>query len=880
MAHLLKNRVALTALLTAVAALSSACVSTAPAAPDPAVESAPEAPSAGKIVRLDPRAAPTAQRVRLRLDPASTTYSGSTTIDLTLSEPTDEILFHAEGQAFDDLTLTGPDGEVEVEVAREDQGVVRLAIVDGFAAGDYTLSIDFTQEFNTKAVGLYRAEYRGTPYLFTQLQAIDARKAFPCWDEPGFKVPYQLTIAVPEGNLAVTNTPTTAIETVDGWVRSEFAATPPTPSYLLAIAVGPFEAVEVEGMGVPGRILSVEGFSHLTATAAQMSGPILAALEDYFGSPYPYAKLDQIAVPEFWPGAMENPGLITYADRILLQEPDPGSRQRRRLAQVMAHEFAHMWFGDLVTMQWWDDLWLNESFAAWMENKIPQQLYPELRAGLQGRAATQDVMSGDARPSARPIRRQVVTTADIFGDLGVIYEKGAGVLTMVEQWLGEEAFRDGVRGYMREHAWGNATADDFWAALSEASGEDVASILTSFVLQPGLPLVRVEEREDGLWLSQQRFHAAGAEVDAQTWKVPVTVRFAAGGGQALLLEADPVRLEAAADVAWVLPDAGARGYYRWVVPSDQLDRMAGEASAELTPRERASVLDNAAALLDADVIDGDAYLALLETFASDFDPDVLSQVLDGVDKIGDSFVTDENRDQFAGYVRSLLQPIAERLGWQRVEGEIETTHILRRRVFTALGTYGRDADVRVLARQMAEAYLADPQSVDDELGSRALRIAAIEGDEALFDTYQQRFENPQSPQDRQLYLTALAGFSDPELRQRVREYALSDAVKPTELFGAMGGGSTDVEAVETMRWALDHYEGFEEKVNPEFLGFMPFVASGCSRERLEEATEFFSEPEHQVPGTLRTLQRVTEQVEECVALREREGEAVNAYLER
>lgn len=450
---------------------------------------------------------------------------------------------------------------------------------------------------------------------------------------------------------------------------------------------------------------------------------------------------------------------------------------------------------------------------------------------------------------------------------------------MVEQWLGEEAFRDGVRGYMREHAWGNATADDFWAALSEASGEDVASILAGFVTQPGLPLVRVDEREGGLWLSQQRFHPAGVEVEAQAWKVPVTLRFAGGVEEAVLLGDQPANV-GGADADWVLPDAGARGYYRWVVPSDQLDRMAAEASDELSPRERASVLDNAAALLDADLIDGDAYLALLETFAADPDPDVLSQVLDGVDKIGDSFVTDDNRDRFAGYVRALLQPIADRLGWQPVDGEIETTHILLRRVFTALGSYGRGGEVRALARRMAEAYLADPHAVDPELGPRSLRIAAIEGDEELFDTYQHRFENPQSPQDRQVYLSAMANFGDPDLRRRIREYALTDAVKPTELFGAMGGDTTDAEAAETMRWVLNHYAGFEEKVNPEFLGFMPFVASGCSRERLEESTAFFSEPEHQVPGTLRTLQRVTEQVNQCLSLREREGEGVGAYLEQ
>ncbi len=836
------------------------------------------------IVRLDPNASPTAQRVALRLDPNQATYSGSTEIELEIRQPVDEVLFHAQGHAFEQMTLSGPEGPVEVEATREEkQGLVRLRAEAPMPAGDYLLQIDFTQDYNTRAVGLYKTEYKGEAYLFTQLQAIDARRAFPCWDEPGYKIPYQLTIAVPEGNMAVTNTPEVAASSADGWTTIEFEATPPTPSYLLAIAVGNFEAIEVEGTSIPARILAVQGFAEMGSLAAEMTPPILAALEEYFGVAYPYAKLDQIAVPEFWPGAMENPGLITYADRILLLPEGAGSRQRRRLAQVMAHEFAHMWFGDLVTMQWWDDLWLNESFAAWMENKIPEQLYPELRPALAGRTATQDVMARDARPSSRPIRRTVETSDDIFGDIGVIYEKGAGVLTMVEQWLGEEAFRNGVRLYMERHAWGNATADDFWAALSEASGEDVASILAGFILQPGLPLLTVEQRHGNWWLTQRRFHAEGVEVPPQTWRIPVTLSYSSAGEVGrldLLLTEEATQLDVPADVEWVLPDAGARGYYRWSIPQEHTRNLAEEAAEKLTPRERASILDNASALLDAGLMGGGEFLDLLAAFSADPDPDVLSRVLDGVDKVGNTFIVDDNRDLFAAYVRATLRPIAERLGWESVEGEVETTHNLRRRLFSALGGAGKDPEVRGLAKEMTQQFLDDPTSVDAELADRALRIAALDGDEELYETYRQRFENPQSPQDRGMFLGGMASFSDPDLRERTREYGLSEAVNPTEMITAYGGDRTDADAMASLTWMLDNYEGFEKKLAPEFLGFMPRWASGCSSERLELATEFFSEPENQVVGTLNNLKRVTESVNECLALREREGEAVTSYLEQ
>ena len=854
------------------------------AAAEEAAAAEAEATDDNLIVRLDPNAAPTAQRVRLRLDPAQSTYQGSTEVEVEIKSPVDQVLFHAQDHTFNKLQLTGADGLVEVDVTREEnQGLVRLRPKIPIPAGDYLLQIDFTQDYNTRAVGLYKTEYKGAPYLFTQLQAIDARRAFPCWDEPGYKIPYQLTLEVPEGNLAVTNTPEAATSSADGWTTIEFETTPPTPSYLLAIAVGNFEAIPVEGAGTPGKILAVQGLAEMGRMAAEMTPPILAALEEYFGIAYPYAKLDQIAVPEFWPGAMENPGLITYADRILLLPEGAGARQRRRLAQVMAHEFAHMWFGDLVTMQWWDDLWLNESFAAWMENKIPQQLYPELRPALAGRTATQDVMVSDARPSTRAIRRTVETSDDIFGDLGIVYEKGAGVLTMVEQWLGEEAFRDGVRLYMERHAWGNATADDFWAALSEASGEDVASILTGFILQPGLPLLNVEQRDGDWWLTQQRFHAEGVEVAPQTWKIPITLSYSAAGevgSLELLLSEEAVPLGVPVEVDWILPDAGARGYYRWSIPQEHSRNLALDAAAALTPRERASILNNASALLDAGLMGGAEYLELLAAFSADPDPDVLSRVLDGVEKVGETFVDDSNRDLFAGYVRSALQPIAERIGWQKVDGEIETTHNLRRRLFSALGGAGEDPEVRKLAKEMTRQFLDDPASVDAELAGRALRITALDGDEELYETYRQRFENPQSPQDRGMFLGGMAHFSNPELRQRTREYGLSDAVNPTEMFTAFGGDRTDADAMASLTWVLDHYEGFEQKLAPEWLGFMPRWATGCSRERLELATEFFSDPENQVTGTLNNLKRVTESVNQCLALRDREGEAVSAYLEQ
>src|SRR5439155_17675029 len=344
-------------------------------------------------------------------------------------------------------------------------------------------------------------------------EATEARCAFPCWDEPEFKIPFQVTLVVPEAHLAIGNTPVETDTVADGQRTVVFERTPPLPAYLLAIATGPLETVPIEGMRVPGRIVTIKGASGVAREAARVTPPLVAALEKYFGLPYPYRKLDLLAVPEFWPGAMENAGAIAFADRILLIDPRAASAgQKRTLVAVDAHELAHMWFGDLVTMKWWDDLWLNESFASWMGDKITQEVAPEYEMPLAEVEETQRAMLRDAQRSTRPIRAPI----DVFDNIDeafdeLTYDKGQAVLTMFEAWLGPETFRKGVVAYLKAHAWGSATASDLWASLSKTAGRDVAGPMSTFLDQPGVPLVKVDLLPGGkVRLSQERFLNEGA----------------------------------------------------------------------------------------------------------------------------------------------------------------------------------------------------------------------------------------------------------------------------------------------------------------------------------------------------------------------------------
>ncbi|MCH7948346.1 MAG: M1 family peptidase, partial [candidate division Zixibacteria bacterium] len=433
---------------------------------------------AADTIRLKKEVVPTFQTIDLKIDAREAEYSGTVSIDLEVLNPTSEFIFHAEDIELNKVLLTSAEKELDYTLTTGEKGRVTLTTSQIMQKGSYKLEIDFTTSFNTQAVGLYRTEVDGESYLFTQFEESDARKAFPCFDEPAFKFPYQMTLSVPEEHIAIANTPVAKETIADGWKTYEFEKTKPLPSYLLAIATGPLETIEVPDMPIPTRIVTVKGKTHLASQAIKSTPLILKELVAFFGRPYPYKKLDLIAVPEFWPGAMENAGAVTFRESLLLFDKTPTISQLRSQASVTAHELAHMWFGDLVTMEWWDDLWLNESFATWMGGKISHKIYPGYGLGIRSVKSGLGVMTSDSRPTAIAIRPPGSETADLLRNIGTIYSKGQAVLSMIENWVGEEKFRQGVVNYINDNAWGNATGSDLWNSLSAASGQDVAGVMS------------------------------------------------------------------------------------------------------------------------------------------------------------------------------------------------------------------------------------------------------------------------------------------------------------------------------------------------------------------------------------------------------------------
>ncbi len=834
--------------------------------------------------RLDPNVAPTFQAVDLNLDADQEDYTGSVRIELRVAKATRDFLFHAEEMTIDSATLQGKAGAVPITVTDAgDRGTRRASATSDLAPGDYVLSIAFSKPYNTRAVGLYRAHHEGRSYLFSQMESLDCRKAFPCWDEPSYKIPWQMTITLPLQQEAVTNSPVENETRGAATKTLVFKRLPPTSSYLIAIAAGPLESTPIAGLSVPGRIYTVKGSKALAKHGASITPRILARLEQYFGTKYQYEKLDFIAIPEYWPGAMENPGAVTFSDKILLIDPAAASvSQKRTLAMVITHELAHMWFGDWVTMSWWDDLWLNESFADWLAMKLTHEMFPDYRLDTHELGEVNQVMLNDARPSTSTVRRRVDSGADIMEDLGLAYEKGRTVLRMTEEFIGPDAFQRGVRTYLDQHKWGNAVAQDLFTALSQAADADLQPILESFLEQPGYPLVRVDVNPNGLLtVSQKRFLNEGATAPDQLWTTPVRLKISDGSNvqtRVVMLDKASTSVEVNGHVDWVMPDQGGVGYYRWVVPANMMMKLAQHPDA-LADRERARFLGNARALLNAGEISGDEYLALASAFSKHPEPEIVAAVIADLTSLKLPFVTDDLVEPFAAYVRRTLGPARDRFGVEPRPDDIEAVKLLRPGLITWLGDDGRDPEVRVYCKEMAKRYLADPTSIDPTIAGAVLAVAASDGTREEFDVYRQKFESSKVPAERSRYLSALGKFDDPKLQDETLAYALTDKVRPTEIFQAVFGlADSEAGRDRLYAWMTSNYDRLTGRMPPEMMVYMPYFATGCSEQRLDAARKFFATPSHSVDGTDASLTKVGDTITDCLNLREREGKAVAGYL--
>lgn len=850
-------------------------------------------------LRLPDTVAPLAYEVDLRLTPGVDDFAGRVRIDVEVRRATSVIWLHAK-----ELEITAArvgDSPAVAEV--HDGDFVAITSSSAVAAGRTTLVLEYRGKASrTLTDGIFQQRDRGDWYIFTKFEPVTARRAFPCFDEPSFKTPWQLTLHVPAGLKAVSNTPVESEQSAgDGTRTVRFARSKPLPSYLVAFAVGPFDEVAVPPIGrgrVPGRIYTPHGRGAEAAYAASRTPEAIRRLEEYFGTPYPYEKLDQVVVPltTAW-GAMENAGMIAYGQSLLARPgEDTPTRERGRLS-TMVHEMSHQWFGDLVTPPWWDDIWLNEGFASWMTSKILRDWHPEWNVRVSQVGGANNVMGSDALVTARRVRQTIEAPGDIAAAFdSITYSKGAAILNMFESWLGEETFRKGIRAYLDRHIWRTATTRDLLVSLSEAAGWDVDAAFSSFLDQSGAPLLTANVDCSGaipvLELRQERFLPLGSKGSAAAaWKLPVCVRWSDGRAehrQCALLDKVNAKIPvdgAASCPAWIFANAGAAGYYRSAYGGPWFERLVDRGIGKLTREERASALYSVQALLGAGKVDAEHAVALAMTFGDSEEREVVAASVRIANIVGQA-APDNMQANHARFLRTWLGKRARQLGWTNRPGDSDDTRAIRSAIVPLLAIGGEDPELGAQATKLAAAWIQDRKSVDREMAPLILVAAARRGGRALFDRLVTEMRKTTDQRERMEMGVALAAFKDPSIMRD----ALALILNPGE-----GLDARELTRMITTQWretrdtVWDFVKQNFEVLNARLPGArgipyaatLPNVMSGFCSEQDAAAVQGFFEPRlASLSGGPRNLARAVEEIRLCAARRSALQPGAERFLRR
>ena len=743
--------------------------------------------------RLPRTVQPRHYALELRPDLSRNEFEGSVRVTLEVLETTRALVLNAADLVIFDAELELPEGRRlpgSVSYNQHEQQAT-VAFAEEVPAGSgYVLRLDYLGRLNDQLHGFYRSTYRDENAVerviaSTQFEPADARRAFPCWDEPEFKATFTISLVVGEGETALSNEGVAAEEDLgDGRRRITFEETMIMSTYLVAVVVGPFEFSETRLVGgTPVRVAAVVGRSHLTGFALESAASALRFLATYFDIPYPGRKLDHIAIPDFAWGAMENLGCVTYRESALLADPAVASQvELQRIATVIAHETAHMWFGDLVTMKWWNGIWLNEAFATFMELTTTNADHPEWHVWTAFGVAKAAALSTDGLRATRPVEYRVGRPEEAEAMFDVLtYQKGGAVLRMLEQYIGPETFRKGISHYLETHSYGNTETTDLWDALETVSGEPVTTIMDSWIYQRGYPVIVVERGADPatIELRQRRFLYDGAG-SGERWSVPINLR-AWGGGrvqhQKLLLDTETASFSFEGPVDWVVVNDGAWGFYRVRYSSD-LGRSLRQADLKevLSPAERLSLVGDTWAAVVAGLTDLDEWVSVAEALVGDTDPDVWSAI-GSVLELLDLVAGDEDREPLRALVQRVASQSWSELGWTARPGEARRAATARARVLAILGLTGEDPEIRPEAHERFDRFLGDRSALQADLVSSAARIAVSAGGEDGWETVLDKYKTAATPQERIRYLFALAESADPSILTRTLDLALSPDVR-------------------------------------------------------------------------------------------------------
>lgn len=852
--------------------------------------------------RLPGWAVPQSYQLAFKVDPAQQDFSGTTTIKVKLSQASDHLWLDGAELKVSKVTITDAAGKAHagkyVSVDPK-AGVVRVDFGSTLKPQDLTVKFEYTAPLNAQLQGLYKVTAKGQPYAMTQMEPISARFAFPSFDEPGFKTPFDISITVPDSEKVVANTQQVKEQAAGkGWKTVTFAQTLPLPTYLVAFAVGPWDIVAGPDISPDAyrskplklRGIAAKGEGHRMEHVLGETPSIIHALENYYGFGYPFDKLDLLAAPDFSAGAMENAGLVTFRDWLLLIDKDSPAKNVQGSFNVNAHELAHQWTGDTVTTEWWNDIWLNEAFATWMQQKVTMEVHPEYRADLDRVRGAQGAMNSDSLVSARSIRQPITGNGDIMTAFdGITYQKGASVLGMFENYVGEKTFQKGMRAYIQQHKFGNATAIDLVDSIATAAdkGDAFKHAFKSFLNQSGVPYVATKlEQKDGktvLQLSQSRYLPVGSSGDAQRiWGVPVCVRYGTAGGSKVACEmldkaTGSMTLADASKPTWVMPNANASGYYRFSLDKSALGSLATQIG-KLSDAEQLAYADAVgASFRHGDLDAGDVMMALRPLTSSKV-REVATAPLGQLNWIYRHVAsTDAQRERVAAWTKAAYLPKLEQLGYQRKAGESEDASLLRSTLAGALAFDYKVPEVRAALLKQGEAALkpkADGQldlaAADPDLLGDALGVAVQEHGKSAVDALIAELPKTSDPSLRNGILAGLSQVDDPALTEQVRDFALTKPVKVGEMgMLLMGGRDTATQRDAMWNWFTAHYAQILGRTGSFSGGRLPALAGagGCTPAEGDRLQAFFKDRANDAAGIARGLAQTSESIQLCSALK-------------
>ena len=853
---------------------------------------------------------PVKYAIKLQPDFERFTFSGEESVTIDITEPVTEIVLNAKDLQVETATLSMDGAIIAAKNISLDNSQETITMDFGqiILPCPATLRVTFTGELNDKLHGFYRSEYIGPDgqqrhLAATQFEATDARRAFPCWDEPAHKARFEVTLVIPSDLMALSNTP--VVDESDagpGLKTLRFAETPVMSTYLLAFVVGDLTSVESQYAGA-GRTTKVavwttRGKEGQGQFALDTSVQLLSFFNEYFGIPYPLEKLDHIAIPDFAAGAMENWGAITYRETALLVDPENSSAgTRQRVAEVVAHEMAHMWFGDLVTMQWWDDLWLNESFASWMGTKAVDWLFPEWQMWTQFvNMDTNRALSLDGLKNSHPIEQEVKNPAEVNQLFDAIsYSKGASVIRMLEQFLGPESFQRGLQGYLAAHQYRNARTEDLWSALESASGEPVTSIMDSWTKQMGYPVLQVETtgvpRVGELVISQQRFVydrlLDDSGTDPQVWRVPVRVTHGGGEPTALLMDGRQVRLplkisdEAEGPAAsWFKVNTHQTGFFRVnYQPEDWDNLVPAIESLELPASDRLGIQNDAYSLSRAGMLPVTRFLALARAYGNETDASVWGDLSSNLRDVDVLLADETTREVYQSFAQSIFRPAVKRAGWEAKPGEGHLDALLRSTVLSQAGSYG-DIEVLDHARERFVRYIEDPAAVPPDLRGVVLSLTGQTGDRATYDQLWKMEKETSLQEEKIRLLISLTRFPDLELLRETLERSLSPDVRIQDTISVVSGVASNPRGRD-LAWAFvkDNWTEFDRRYGSGGFGLMRLVSicgNFTSQRWLNDVETFFVE--NPTPAAERTIRQTLERIRLNIKWLERNREELATWF--